>query len=109
MPPKRSCFFCPFGSLDRWRWLRQTHPDLYAKAVALEEHSKHFPAQRLADQAFRNRTDITLRSLGEIFDRGEDLPMAMDVEQRPLREPERQTHLLCGVAHEALAAVQPRL
>jgi len=82
MPPKRSCFSCPFGSLDRWRWLRQTHPDLYAKAVALEE-TQTIPAQRLADQAFRNRTDITLRSPGEIFDRGEDVPVAMDVEQRP--------------------------
>ena len=38
---------------DRWRWLYETHPDLFDKAIALEENSKHFPSQRLTDQAFR--------------------------------------------------------
>jgi hypothetical protein len=79
--PKSSCFFCPFGSLDRWRWLYENHPDLYSKAMALEEHSKHFPAQRLTDQAFRERTDISLRSLAEIFRDGDQLPVLPAVEQ----------------------------
>ena len=52
VPTRSSCFFCPFNSADRWRWLQDRHPALYEKAVALEENSKHFPSQRLTDQAF---------------------------------------------------------
>jgi hypothetical protein len=80
VPPKSSCFFCPFGSLDRWRWLFENHRDLYEKAIALEEHSKHFPSQRLTDQAFRNRTDISLRTLAMMFETGSPLPEASGVE-----------------------------
>lgn len=83
VPPKSSCFFCPFGSLDRWHWLYENHPDLYEKAMALEERSKHFPSQRLTDQAFRKRTDISLRSLAEIFRKEEQLPVPPSVEQKP--------------------------
>ncbi|MBI4494833.1 MAG: hypothetical protein HY690_18825 [Chloroflexi bacterium] len=83
VPPKSSCYFCPFGSVDRWRWLHEHHPELYAKAMALEEHSKHFPAQRLTDQAFRERTDLSLRALGEVFRTGRKLPTPPAVEQQP--------------------------
>ena len=83
IPPRSSCFFCPFNSADRWRWLFENHPDLYDKAVALEEHSKHFPSQRLTDQAFRKRTDISLRSLAETFADGLPLPELPAVEQQP--------------------------
>ena len=65
VPVKSGCYFCPFNSLDRWQWLHQRHPELYDKAVALEEHSKHFPDQRLTDQVFRARARITLRQLSE--------------------------------------------
>ncbi|MBI4493636.1 MAG: hypothetical protein HY690_12670 [Chloroflexi bacterium] len=82
-PIKSSCYFCPFGSVDRWRWLYEHHPELYAKAMALEEHSKHFPAQRLTDQAFRERTDLSLRALGEVFRSGGKLPAPPAVEQQP--------------------------
>ena len=59
IPQRSSCYFCPFNSVDRWRWLYETHPNLFNKAIALEERSKHFPSQRLTDQAFRERTDIS--------------------------------------------------
>jgi hypothetical protein len=68
LPVKSSCFFCPFSSLDRWKWLYQNHPDLYEKAVALEENSKHFPSQRLTDQVFRHRAAVTLRQLPHMFE-----------------------------------------
>lgn len=68
VPVKSGCFFCPFNSMDRWRWLYETHPDLYQKAMALEENSKHFPSQRLTDQVFRERAKITLRELPLIFE-----------------------------------------
>lgn len=68
LPVKSSCFFCPFSSLERWKWLYETHPELYEKAVALEENSKHFPSQRLTDQIFRKRASVTLRELPQFFD-----------------------------------------
>ena len=83
VPQRSSCFFCPFNSVDRWRWLHETHPDLFDKAIALEERSKHFPAQRLTDQAFRKRADISLRSLAEVFANGGPLPALPAVDQQP--------------------------
>ena len=83
IPPKSSCYFCPFGTLDRWRTLFESHPDLYTKAMELEEHSKHFPSQRLTDQAFRERTDISLRSLAEIFRQGGEVPGIPVIDQQP--------------------------
>lgn len=74
VPPKSGCFFCPFNSIGRWRWLYRTHPQLYQEAVALEENSKHFPSQRLTDQVFRDRAKITLRQLGAILESDPNLP-----------------------------------
>lgn len=74
VPPKSGCFFCPFNNLERWHWLYEKHPRLFQKAVALEENSKHFPSQRLTDQAFRNRATLTLGELSERFKAGETLP-----------------------------------
>jgi hypothetical protein len=38
IPPKSSCWFCPFHTLRRWQEMRQDEPDLFWKAAALEEH-----------------------------------------------------------------------
>ena len=65
VPVKSGCFFCPFNSQERWKWLYEEHPDLFGRAVALEENSKHFPQQRLTDQVYRNRATMTLREFGE--------------------------------------------
>ncbi len=70
VPKKSGCFFCPFNSKGRWRWIYENHNELYQKAVALEENSKHFPSQRLTDQVFRQRANVTLRELAESFERG---------------------------------------
>jgi hypothetical protein len=63
VPVKSGCWFCPFNNAERWRWLHETHPDLFAEAVALEEGSKHFPRQLLTDQMFRPRPAVPLREL----------------------------------------------
>jgi hypothetical protein len=68
VPIKSSCFFCPFATLDRWKYIRDRHPELYERAITLEENSKHFPSQRLTDQVFRERAKITLRELPGYFD-----------------------------------------
>jgi hypothetical protein len=36
VPPKSSCFFCPFHSMQVWSELRRDEPQLFANAVALE-------------------------------------------------------------------------
>ena len=75
VPVKSGCYFCPFNSMGRWEWLLEDHPDLFQKAIDLEEHSKHFPNQRLTDQVYRNRAKITLRELGEMMRAGSPIPL----------------------------------
>lgn len=65
IPVRSSCYFCPFNNADRWRWLLDHHPELFDKAIALEENSKHFPSQRLTDQMFRAKETVWLRNLPE--------------------------------------------
>lgn len=36
VPPKSSCWFCPFHDTEAWRRLRRETPDLFAAAVELE-------------------------------------------------------------------------
>jgi hypothetical protein len=38
LPPKSSCFFCPFHTLRDWQRLKLERPDLYDKTVAMERH-----------------------------------------------------------------------
>lgn len=38
VPPKSSCFFCPFHRLQTWREMRRDEPDLFNKSVELERH-----------------------------------------------------------------------
>jgi hypothetical protein len=80
MPVKSGCFFCPFNSLDRWRWLHVEHPDLFDRSVDLEENSKHFPTQRLTDQIFRNRGKITLREMRKAFASGQPVAAPQTIE-----------------------------
>lgn len=37
-PPRSACWFCPNGANDRWQALRARHPDLFDRAVRLDEH-----------------------------------------------------------------------
>ncbi len=66
MPVRSGCFFCPFNSLSRWTEIFEQHKDLYLKAKALEENSKHFPKQRLVKW--------TLGVLQEKLEKNESLP-----------------------------------
>ena len=36
VPPKSSCWFCPFHRRDEWVTMKREQPELFAKAVALE-------------------------------------------------------------------------
>ncbi|WP_241825608.1 phosphoadenosine phosphosulfate reductase [Micromonospora sp. CB01531] len=37
VPPKSSCWFCPFHTPQRWAEMRRDEPDLFAKACHLED------------------------------------------------------------------------
>ena len=73
VPEKSGCYFCPFNSTGRWRRILERHPELFDKAITLEENSKHFPRQRLTDQVFRERDQVTLREYREQLEIGADI------------------------------------
>lgn len=37
VPPKSSCYFCPFHSMEAWADMRRNEPDLFERAAALED------------------------------------------------------------------------
>ncbi len=81
VPEKSGCYFCPFNSTERWRSMLRHHPDLFERAIALEENSKHFPRQRLTDQVFRERDQVTLREYRHRLELGiaiEQIPEGME-------------------------------
>ena len=49
IPPKSGCFYCPFQRLDQWKDMRFRHPDLWQRAVALEENGSRFPEMTLSN------------------------------------------------------------
>ena len=38
VPPKSSCYFCPFHSLQYWSEMKRDRPDLFEKSAELETH-----------------------------------------------------------------------
>jgi hypothetical protein len=66
LPVRSGCFFCPFNTISRWAEIYRNHAELYSKAMALEENSKHFPKQKLVR--------ISLRALKEKLENHEFLP-----------------------------------
>lgn len=67
VPVKSGCYFCPFNNIERWTELHRRHPDLFEKAIILEENGKHMPKQRL--------TPATLRGLSNSLRDGTSLPI----------------------------------
>ena len=68
VPIKSGCDICPFNNIERWNYIYRNHPDLYKRAMALEENSKHFGKQNLGPG------NLTLRELEKIILDGKDLP-----------------------------------
>ena len=72
VPPKSSCWFCPFHSLQSWQHMRQDQHDLFSKAVALEQLINERRAKLGRDQVWLTNklkpldkvtTDLTQHSL----------------------------------------------
>lgn len=73
VPPKSSCFFCPFHSELTWAELRRDHPDLFDKAQHLEDFVQKRKAESGMRQVFltrrgalnRTRLSDTVHAAGE--------------------------------------------
>lgn len=52
VPPKSSCWFCPFRTLATWQKMRQERPALFSKAVELERFINEKRARRGKDQVW---------------------------------------------------------
>lgn len=61
VPPKSSCYFCPFHSMLTWSELRRDKPDLFEKAAQIEDTLNERRAKREKPPVFLTRKLIPLR------------------------------------------------
>ena len=58
IPSKSSCFFCSFQRIAQWEELYRKHPNLYARAVKLEENAdRTIRPDGISLQILKNRFD----------------------------------------------------
>ena len=60
IPPKSSCWFCPYRSNSTWQQLKNETPDLFEKAVELEKYLSERNEARGRDKLFLHRRTIPL-------------------------------------------------
>ena len=75
VPPKSSCFFCPFHTLAKWREMKRDEPEIFESAVTLEKNINTKRAAAGKDEVFLSRT---LRPLSEVTEAQADLWSVMD-------------------------------
>ena len=76
VPPRSSCFFCPFHTIDEWRNIKRRTPELFDKAVTLER-DMYDRGQRLGrGEFFLTRhgrfLDQIVHDQGVLFDEQDD-------------------------------------
>jgi len=69
IPVKSGCYLCPYNNMDRWTEIYEKHPELYQKAMGIEEMNKHMPRQKLAPRKY------TLRDMEKLLKNKTKLPM----------------------------------
>lgn len=72
VPPKSSCFFCPFQRKYRWLDLYKFHPDLFDRAAELERNSSRRRGKRATLEPIGR---YTLDDLRQSFEAQMELPM----------------------------------
>lgn len=60
VPPKSSCYFCPFHTVGEWREQRRTEPELFAKSEELEAFINTRRAALGRDDVYLTRYGIPL-------------------------------------------------
>ncbi len=73
IPPKSSCYFCPFHRLATWRKMRDEEPALFAKAAALETY---------INERRKRSKDVSQRDPVYLPRSGKPLPMAVQGTQQ---------------------------
>ncbi len=72
VPPKSSCYFCPFHKPSTWQDMRRQEPDLFEKAAQLEDTLNERRVVLLKDPVFLTRFNKPLRDA--IADNVDTLP-----------------------------------
>ena len=75
IPPKSSCWFCPFHRHSEWLEMKRTKPELFAQAVELEHELNAKRAAMRRDGAFLHSSGLPLATVV-----GDQLPLWADVE-----------------------------
>lgn len=78
VPPKSSCYFCPFHRPDAWEDLAREHPDLFERSALLEDVMNERRDMLGKDHVYLTRFGIPLR---EAINAGQQLlPLADDTD-----------------------------
>lgn len=76
VPPKSSCFFCPFRRRQEWSEMRRDEPHLFERAAVLEDTINQKRRERGKDPVFLTSAAIPIRdAIGEAQD---TLPLDVD-------------------------------
>lgn len=59
-PPKSSCWFCPFQSVEQWRQRRRNNPDLWEQAVELDAEMRERHVNLRGDVAGLAHATLTI-------------------------------------------------
>lgn len=73
VPPKSSCFFCPFHRPQQWAEMRRDEPELFEKAAQLEDVLNERRAKLGKDDVYLTRFAKPLREA--ISEAGQELPL----------------------------------
>lgn len=72
VPPKSSCYFCPFHSMAAWQELKNKQPELFDKAVEIEQAMNRKRAKLGKDQVWLTRKlrplDLVIGDQSDMFD-----------------------------------------
>lgn len=71
VPPKSSCFFCPFKRPKEWTELKENQPDLFEKAVQMEDFINAKRLHNAKDGMFLHTSKRPLREA--VFDSDPDM------------------------------------
>lgn len=74
VPPKSSCYFCPFHTLTAWEDLHRDEPELFDRSCDLEDLLNTRRAERDKDPVYMTRWGIPLRDVVNVGQ--ELLPLA---------------------------------
>ena len=90
-PPKSACFFCPYISGARWRQVKETDPETFARAVAFDHAIRRGKLPGVTGDVFLHRSFIPLE---------EAIKTDADTGQERLFDPygfENECEGMCGV------------